>query len=930
MSIQMQQLFKQHQTQQFLAQQFSTKQEKMKPSNLMAEQQNEKSSNKQNNERHKEESPSQRFNNYILKPSQKPSQQNHTQKCNIKQLQNKSNNITEQIQDKSHNFNKQRSQSPNSFNNQSQLNDEQQQRRPASFANDASHKQRLIPKSPNPHDLQESIVTTAFDKQAIPQTKNSTESKLKVSQQVGSYSSAQQFQQRCPLKLQSHSSTNSLSSNSKSNFVRKLDQNTNHTPTKLTTTTLNTEYSKCKSINKEQSIKAIIYDQDRENDMKILNIGTPSTYLHSKISIEQQSVDESLGNKFQQGKLLSQYSPLIGSNDNLENVLPTKTCANHRNKRAKYKVEECSKLTYYCSQCAIEVASQGKVVQEINQLKIKSSETQIPTFQSKLIELNGNANQTEMQFKEKQLSGFLKKLDASQTLRQDILGQMQLQIEQITQWYENQIRKCEESRLELQNLLNEASNYCISNLQMQQQESLKQISILLFVLQQHHQETNNIRQDIENNWNAVLKTIKMEPFQKIMDNHQIELVKMNEFTQSMLSITIGLKQQINPDIKPIIALITQNFQLQDEKRLLIQNSSNQNVNQPKFTQMTSAYKKTEDNEMPFQQSMTQQRIRTNFSSGLETQSQQQDRQFNSNQKLIHDNIIQVNHSKLQQPKNNNLYVSFENKDLFMNIVEQEYKAKKSFHEEKQQLQMIESQHYQENQMSEQNSPKSTPHSPASGQMKQSIQRTVTKTEDTQQISSDVIQKQKSTFRKLFENIDDPQSIEKMNEEVLQCKEVSDKNLPKLNKISNNSSKTQQFFQQSIESNQTMVLETPDLKKNELENLQYLQYLQDTETCKKALDKRSQLMESVKKVNLWDDQQNVGSYGKSDLKETGQILNFRELMHFSDLKARNHPLELSQNNKNLEIVQEEQKSLFCSPQFKDQDDINISESSCISN
>ncbi|CAD8195695.1 unnamed protein product [Paramecium pentaurelia] len=926
MSIQMQQLFKQHQTQQFLTQQFSIKQEKIKPSNLIAEQQNEKCTNKLNNEKNKEESPSQRFNNYILKPSQKPQQQNHTQKCNIKQLQNKSNNITEQIQEKYNNFNKKRSQSPNQFINQSQINDEQPQRRPASFANDQSHKQKVIPKSPNPHELQESIVTIALDKQAIPQTqtKNSTEQKLKINyQQMGSYCSTQQFQQRCPLKLQSHSSTNSLSSNSKSNFIRKLEQNTNHTPTKLTTTTLNTEYSKCKSINKEQCIKAIIYDQDRENDMKILNIGTPSTYLHSKISIEQQSVDESLGNKFQQGKLLSQYSPLIGSNDNLENVLPTKTCTNHRNKRAKYKVDECSKFTYYCSQCAIEAASQGKVVQEINQLKIKSQESQqIPTFQQKLIELNGN--QTEMQFKEKQLSGFLKKLDVSQTLRQDILGQMQLQIELITEWYENQIRKCEESRLELQNLLNETSNYCISTLQMQQQESLKQISILLYVLQQHQQETNNIKQDIENNWNAVLKTIKMEPFQKIMDNHQIELVKMNEFTQSMLSITIGLKQLINPDIKPIITQITQNYQLQDEKRLLIQ-INNQNVNQ-----MTSAYKKTENIEMPFQQSMSQQRIRTNFSNGIESQLNQQDKQFNSNQKLIDDNINQITHSKLQQPKNNNLYVSFENKDLFMNIAEQEYKNKKSLHEEKQQLQLIESQHYQENQMSEQNSPKSTPHSPASGQMKQSIQRTVTKTEDnTSLICQDAIQKQKSTFRKLFENIDDPQNIDKLNQEFLLCSEQNDKVLPKQKQITNNSSKTQQFFQQSIESNQTMVLETPDLKKNELENLQYLQYLQDTETCKKALDKRSQIMESVKQVNLWDDQQNINLCGKSDLKETGQILNFREMMHFSDLKSKTYPLELIQNNKNLEFIQEE-KSLFCSPQFKDQDLINISESSCISN
>lgn len=30
----------------------------------------------------------------------------------------------------------------------------------------------------------------------------------------------------------------------------------------------------------------IYYDRDKENDINLMNIGTPSTYLHSKISIE--------------------------------------------------------------------------------------------------------------------------------------------------------------------------------------------------------------------------------------------------------------------------------------------------------------------------------------------------------------------------------------------------------------------------------------------------------------------------------------------------------------------------------------------------------------------------------------------------------------------------------------------------------------------
>ena len=77
-----------------------------------------------------------------------------------------------------------------------------------------------------------------------------------------------------------------MSYNASHKITKKCEYGMNLTPTKVTTTTLNTEHSKSKSVLDEQCVRMIYYEREKENDMNVLNIGTPSTYLHSKISIE--------------------------------------------------------------------------------------------------------------------------------------------------------------------------------------------------------------------------------------------------------------------------------------------------------------------------------------------------------------------------------------------------------------------------------------------------------------------------------------------------------------------------------------------------------------------------------------------------------------------------------------------------------------------
>ncbi|CAD8105717.1 unnamed protein product [Paramecium primaurelia] len=955
----MQQILKQQQAQQFLAQQFSNKPDKIKLSNLIPTQINENFFNKKTNEIMDKKPSSPRSNNQVSKPSQKPYQQIAIHKSNMS-LQNKSHIVNEQFQEKLNQFSKRRDYSPNSQQSNYKKNEEFLQRRPSSLVNEeysaTPQINRFIAKSPTPSEIQESVASLLQNHQTISSPKSSNSQKPKTNAlQLGPYLSIQQQQTKSNHKIKGHSSANSVSYNLKSNILKKCDFGMNHTPTKITTTTLNTEHSKSKSVLDEQCIRMIYYDKEKENDMNLLNIGTPSTYLHSKISIEQQSVGESLNSKFHQAKILTQQSPYqntSGSNDHLQESFPVRTCINHRTKKAKYFVDEYQKQIFYCSQCAIVVASQGKIVQDLSQLIIKSQESQILSFQSNSVDSNRHSNFSDANFKERELSGFLTKLEYSNSQRADILNQMQNQIEKINQWYESQISKCQQSKQVMQQIINDACNNSMQILQNQRQESLKQLSNLYYVLQQHQLDAQNIKQDIEKNWTEVLEDIRMDPFRKIMDYYQSEFIKMNEFQTQLLSSTISVKSLSKTDIQSTLALIVQNFQLSESEQQLILHI-NSIFNQTIRTQPTPPKKRTDTVDSQINQSNQQQRIKTDYS-GSKTQPHNNETPSNFYQYFNDNNIYQLSASKLQsqqqqQQQNtnkNNLYISFENKDIFMNILESEKNSKQSIHEDKQSvtsnpIMILES--YRESkknipdddgQLSDHESHKSTPHSPASGQTKQSVQRTATKLEDYVQIPKDAFQKQKSTFRTLFDNIEDQQQ----NSELIQndssvSPAKSEKFRSILNKISNNQSKTQQFYQQMIQSSQKFILETPDIKKYEIQGVQCLQYLQDTETCKKAIlsNKQSQLMDSVQQMNLCDDQQDPSEFENDEDKEVQQMFSSKEMKHFSDQKQMTYPSESSQNNSHLEIRKDQyQKTLFCSPQFKDQDILNISESSGDSN
>ncbi|CAD8122584.1 unnamed protein product [Paramecium sonneborni] len=954
----MQQMFKQQQAQQFLAQQFSSKTDKIKLSNLMPIQINENLFNKNTNEIIEKKPSSPRSSNQASKPSQKPSQQIAIHKSNMS-LQNKSHIVNEQFQEKLNQFSKRRDYSPNSQLSNNKKNEEFFQRRPSSLVNDeysaTPQINRFIAKSPTPSEIQESVASLLQNHQTISSPKSQNSQKPKSNAlQLGPYLSIQQQQQKSTHKGKGHNSANSVSYNLKPNILKKCEYGMNHTPTKVTTTTLNTEHSKSKSVLDEQCIRMIYYEREKENDMNLLNIGTPSTYLHSKISIEQQSVGESLNSKFHQAKILTQQSPYqntSGSNDHLQESFPVRTCINHRTKKAKYFVDEHQKQIFYCSQCAINVAGQGKIVQDLTQLIIKSQESQILSFQSSSVDSHRHSNFSDVNFKERELSGFLTKLEYSHSQRADILNQMQNQIEKINTWYESQIGQCQKQKQIMLQLMNDSCNNTIQILSNQRQESLKQLSNLYFVLQQHQLDAQNIKQDIEKNWTEVLEDIRMDPFRKIMDYYQSEFIKMNDFQTQLLSSTISVKSLSKQDIQPTLTLIVQNFQLNDsEQQLILQNNSI--FNQTIRTQPTPPKKRIENVESQIHQSNQQQRVKTDFS-GSKTQPQNNETPSNFYQYFNDTNVYQLSASKIQSqqsqqnPNNNknNLYISFENKDIFMNILESEKNSKQSLHEEKQSvtsnpIMILES--YRESkkniaeedgQLSDHESHKSTPHSPASGQTKQSVQRTATKIEEHSQIPKDAFQKQKSTFRTLFENTEDQQNSEVLQNDSSVSPAKSEKFRSILNKISNNQSKTQQFYQQMIQSSQKFVLETPDIKKYELQGVQCLQYLQDTETCKKAIlsNKQSQLIDSVQQMNLCDDQQDPSEFENDEDKEVQQMFSSKEMKNFSDQKQMTYPSESSQNNSHLEIRKDQyQKTLFCSPQFKDQDILNVSESSSDSN
>ncbi|CAK61681.1 unnamed protein product (macronuclear) [Paramecium tetraurelia] len=91
------------------------------------------------------------------------------------------------------------------------------------------------------------------------------------------------------------------------------------------------------------------------------------------------------------------------------------------------------------------------------------------------------------------------------------------------------------------------------------------------------------------------------------------------------------------------------------------------------------------------------------------------------------------------------------------------------------------------------------------------------------------------------------------------------------------------------------------------------------------------MDSVQQMNLCDDQQDPSEFENDEDKEVQQMFSSKEMKHFSDQKQMTYPSESSQNNSHLEIRKDQyQKTLFCSPQFKDQDILNISDSSGDSN
>ncbi|CAD8193800.1 unnamed protein product [Paramecium pentaurelia] len=903
------------QTQQFIASQLSKLPDKTKLQQLIPVQLHVNCFERKHNEGiDNRQSPPQQQ-NYCTKPSQKPQQSNH--KSNMS-LQNKSNSHIESIQEKLQAINhpnKKRDYSPNSdairqlLKNTKQdsdmnhlLSKRQQSQDQQIILTPITTKHSL--KSHSPLDIKESVAQLLSNhfKTDVSSPKGNGSNQKQKNSHFGPYLSIQQqIQQQ---KLKGHSSTNSLSYGSRNHHQQSLQDSKRSetaaitpTPKRFTTTSQNTEHSKSKSVVEEQLQCMKIMQFDKENQSHILNLGSPSAFSNSE---QASSIGDSIGMHLQFGvKTLSPFTKPAQQTQRF--------CIYHKEKKAKYVTEEGNDYLFFCSKCAVKLAGKGMFFTEIAQLKQSTIDSQTFSFQqSSLDSTQRQSSSVDIQFKEREMKVFLALLYQIQNNRQDLLNQLSSQGNKLQNYYDKQMKLCSEAKQQLTIFLEEIYQRSMNQLSNSKQQTLSFITKLIQQLTANQLDNQKIQTEIEQNWKRVLENMDMTVFREVMNQHHSKFSKFGEFQQEIQNQYIQLYSMGSMDIQATMSLIAQNFEVVESAMPLISNIQQINITQPIRTQPTPP-KKSEES--------ISQRIKTDFSNqkkNSDAKSQNFCQYFNEKTD-INQNLREKNQKMIPQfqSQNNNLYVSFENKEIFMNALEME-KNKQVIQSEddkasKQQaimiLQSYKGSHadiMEESLNMSHDSQKSAAHSPASGQTKESVQRINPNQEQefialsnnqNETVPKEAFQKQKSTFRTLFENEDSQEPNIQIKKEVTAISPGrSEKFKSFLNRISNSQSNTQQYYQQILQGHQKVATETPDGKKQDS---------QIPDTCVREdimnLQNTEDIKDSVHQINMCDDQQHLSDY--DDEKE------------IQDTKLR----YVYQGDERKEQYQ---KTLFSSPMFKD--------------
>ncbi|CAD8205579.1 unnamed protein product [Paramecium pentaurelia] len=885
------------QTQQFIASQLSKLPDKTKLQQLIPVQLHVNCFERKHNEGiDNRQSPPQQQ-NYCTKPSQKPQQSNH--KSNMS-LQNKSNSHIESIQEKLsaiNHPNKKRDYSPNSDAIRQLLKNTKQD---SDINNLLSKRQQsqdqqiiLTPitakyplKSHSPLDIKESVAQLLQNhfKTDVSSPKCNGSNQKQKNNHLGPYLSIQQqIQQQ---KLKGHSSTNSLSYASRNHHQQSLQDSKKSetatitpTPKKFTTTSQNTEHSKSKSVVEEQLQCMKIMQFDKENQSHILNLGSPSAFSSSE---QASSIGDSIGMHLQFG--VKTQSPFAKQPQSTQ-----KYCIYHKEKKAKYVTEEGNDYLFFCSKCAVKLAGKGMFFTEIAQLKQSTVDSQTLSFQqSSLDSMNRQSSSVDIQFKEREMKVFLALLYQIQNNRQDLLNQLSSQGNKLQNYYDKQMKLCKEAKQQLSIFLEEIYQRSINQLSNSKQQTLSFIAKIFQQMTTNQLDTKKIQTEIESNWKRVLENMDMKVFREVMNQHHSKFSKIGEFQQEIQNQYIQLYSMGSMDIQSTMSLISQNFEIVESAIPLISNIQQINTTQPIRTQPTPPKKNEEQ---------ISQRIKTDFSNQKKNSDiKQQNFCQYFNEKIDTNSKDDQKLNPSFSSHNNNLYVSFENKEIFMNALEIEKNKQVQCTEDdnssKQQaimiLQSYKGSHadiQEESLNMSHESQKSAPHSPASGQTKESVQRIIPNQEQefvslannqNETVPKEAFQKQKSTFRTLFENEDSQEPNIIIKKEVTAISPArSEKFKSFLNRISN--------------SNQKVATDNPDAKKEDTSS--FNQIREDNGNLKDSQD----IKDSVHQINMCDDQQHL-----SDYDEEKEIY---------DTKMR----YVYQGDERKEQYQ---KTLFSSPMFKD--------------
>jgi len=224
-----------------------------------------------------------------------------------------------------------------------------------------------------------------------------------------------------------------------------------------------------------------------------------------------------------------------GSKGNI--IPPSERCANHPHKRAKYyaisESEESDNVSKYCSKCAILLAQNGVKVQEIlpNDESLRKSE--IEEF---LIKLSNT---------KKELNNF-----SSSLLRKK---------EDLLTYFEKQHEKANLVYEALENLIREEKKKCIDTLSLNQQGVIEEIGKVEQEIANGLTEISHIQTDIEKNINDIIKNIELEPFKNVIKRYDSRLKSFEEAVNKFKDqhLTIHRLQSFNhkglEKLRPIFA-----------------------------------------------------------------------------------------------------------------------------------------------------------------------------------------------------------------------------------------------------------------------------------------------------------------------------------------------------------------------------------------